>query len=228
MNTPRWYSWVDEHVRAWAWFIHELVGRPFVWLLCSPLGQRIRQTTEPNHWTLLRFPMAIIIAVLLFLREDGWAIVMYILSVLTDRFDGEFARLEHRESSFGELLDTTADSVLQSAVLLSVNWRYPILWESHTGLRLPLIAVSLEAVRLLGALILRMMPRFTSAVEALQPNMSGKFKMAAMALSVVCLLSKHVALAQQTMWIAIALSCLSMTRHLHDALTHKSQARAVA
>jgi phosphatidylglycerophosphate synthase len=219
MPLTTWYHAIDRRVRIVTWRVHDLVGLPFLWLLRSPIGLAIRRNTEPNHWTLIRFPMAVVLAILLSVREDGWAVGVYILSVLTDRFDGEFARLDNKSSAFGTLLDTIADSVMQSAVLISINARYPALWETHSAWRLPLIAVTLEAVRLLGGLILRMTPYFARRQHALQPNMSGKFKMATMALSVVLLLAQRPINAQHVMAIAIALSIYSMFRHLIDLLS---------
>lgn len=216
MNPSRWYMDVDRRIRWWAKRVHDLVGWPFQVVLFSPTGRWIRRNTEPNHWTLLRFPMAILLAILLYLRQDAYAIGLYVLSVLTDRFDGEFARLDHKSTPFGTLLDTVADAVMQSAVLLSLIGRYPPILSNHTAWRLPLVVVILEVLRLIGGLILRSIPKFAAHTKALEPNMSGKFKMAALAFSVLAILSGAVTVAQQSLLIAICLSAYSMLRHLYD------------
>lgn len=219
MINVRWYIRLDRRIRSWTNTVHDIVGWPFQNLLRSRVGQWIRRNTEPSHWTLLRFPMAIVIFVLLYLHHDGYAIGLYVLSVLTDRFDGEFARMDNKCSDFGTLLDTIADSVMQSIILLSLNNRFPIVFHSHPAWRLPLIAVCLEIVRLFGGLTLHSLPKFVGRIQALEPNMSGKFKMAAMALSVLAILCGVTPLAQQLMLAAIVLSVYSMLRHLYDART---------
>lgn len=219
MINARWYLRLDQRIRSWTNTVHDIVGWPFQNLLRSRVGQWIRRNTEPSHWTLLRFPMAIVILILLYLHHDYYAIGLYALSVLTDRFDGEYARMDNKCSDFGTLLDTIADSVMQAVVLLSLNNRYPILFHGHQAWRLPLIAVCLEVARLLGGLILHTLPQFSSRVHALVPNMSGKFKMAAMAVSVLAILCGVTPLAQQLMLAAIVLSVYSMLRHLYDART---------
>lgn len=215
------YQQIDSGVRHTAWWMHDAVGWPFQALLRSAAGLWIRRNTEPSHWTLLRFPLTLIIALLFMFRHDGWALGVYVLAVLTDRFDGEFARLDHKCTPFGTLLDTVSDSVMQSALLLSLAGRYPTVLADVPGLRLPIVAICLEIVRLIGGLLLRVIPYVTRrhTESAFQPNMSGKFKMAAMALSVVAILLQRPTLAQHLMWWAIGLSVYSLLRHLLDIVT---------
>ncbi|WP_353508965.1 CDP-alcohol phosphatidyltransferase family protein [Intrasporangium sp.] len=82
-----------------------------------------RLLTLPNVLSILR-----LVGVPLFLwaivaKEDGWALVILMLSGLTDYADGKIARTFHMESRFGQLLDPIADRLYILTTLVGLAWR---------------------------------------------------------------------------------------------------------
>ena len=78
----------------------------------------------PNILTLLRIAIIPIILVLLIngssQREVFWAFMLFVISALTDFFDGWLARKLKQESDFGRLFDPIADKMLIIAVYFAL------------------------------------------------------------------------------------------------------------
>ena len=78
----------------------------------------------PNILTLLRIAIIPIILVLLIngtsQTETMWAFILFIISALTDFFDGWLARKLKQESDFGRLFDPIADKMLVIAVYFAL------------------------------------------------------------------------------------------------------------
>ncbi len=217
MIAALWFS-IDRRLRSLAHWGHDVVGWPFRWFLeRTAAGHVIRRTTHPNFWSFLRIPMALIVGLCLAVGATGIAIGVYLLAVLTDRFDGEFARLDKKTSDLGELLDTVADSLLQAALLLGLAHRYPLLWSHHAWARWPYILVTLEVIKLIGGPMLAHLPAFRRCYRARRPNMSGKYKMVATSISVLFIMAHWTTSAQQMAALATAFSAYSLGRHLFDA-----------
>ncbi len=217
----RIYGYLDGLIRPSAHALHHQVGRPFRWLLETPAGQVIRRTTHPNFWSFIRIPMALMVGLCLAIGANTSAIVIYVIAVLTDRFDGEFARLDNKTSELGELLDTVADSLLQSAILLGLAHRYPSLWAPHVWCRWPYALVTLEVIKLIGGPMLAHLPAWRSCRRARRPNMSGKYKMLATSVSVLFIMAHWTAPAQQAAALATFFSVYSLGRHLFDAVDER-------
>ena len=78
----------------------------------------------PNILTLLRIAIIPIILVLLINGssqiEVFWAFMLFVISALTDFFDGWLARKLKQESDFGRLFDPIADKMLIIAVYFAL------------------------------------------------------------------------------------------------------------
>ena len=78
----------------------------------------------PNILTLLRIAIIPIILVLLIngtsQTETLWAFILFLISALTDFFDGWLARKLKQESDFGRLFDPIADKMLVIAVYFAL------------------------------------------------------------------------------------------------------------
>jgi CDP-diacylglycerol--glycerol-3-phosphate 3-phosphatidyltransferase len=76
--------------------------------------------TIPNILTLLRVAIIPIVVVLLIVGETEatrwWAFGLFLVSAVTDYFDGWLARKLKQESEFGRLFDPIADKLLVAAV----------------------------------------------------------------------------------------------------------------
>lgn len=210
------YSVLNGLIRPPAHRVHDIVGLPFRWLLHTAVGIWIRRNTHPNHWSALRFPLAIFCGVLISVDLVGWAILMFIIGVLTDRFDGEFARIDGLESDIGETIDTSADAVLTAAVMWGFAHRWPPMFAVWPAFTLGHTVLTLEGARLLGGLVLHSLTRTADEHQALKPNMSGKFKTGALALSVLLLVCQLPNWSAVILKIGLGLSVYSIIRHLID------------
>lgn len=201
--------WYDRGVDGAKW-LHRQTGRPFRWLLtATALGRWIRRNTDPNGWSLIRLPLAVIISLLLYHHHEAWAIIVFGLALMTDRLDGEFARLDGRTSELGMKLDTLADGIMVVALLLGLGDRLPLLGPAWSGLHAGYIIVGLELVRLIGGSIL-----------SSEPNLSGKYKMVLVGLGIILALGGYGNAAGQVLMVGIFVSLYSMGRHVYDWRRH--------
>ncbi|HZY66700.1 MAG TPA: CDP-alcohol phosphatidyltransferase family protein [Rubrobacteraceae bacterium] len=83
--------------------------------------------TVPNALSLLRLAMVPVVVVLLFMRADVTAVVVFILAAITDFLDGALAR-RTRPTLVGKILDPVADRLMLSsaAVVLAIREELPI------------------------------------------------------------------------------------------------------
>lgn len=85
--------------------------------------------TVPNFLSFLRIPMAV-----LFVYFYNWhnlkglliAVIILLLSALTDLLDGKIARRFQVVSEFGKILDPVADKITQACFIICLLNRYPI------------------------------------------------------------------------------------------------------
>ncbi len=84
--------------------------------------------TIPNLLTILRLILAPLLGFVLVIYPNSFgaklALIIFIISALTDFFDGYLARLLKKASSFGKLLDPIADKVLIIISLFSLIFFY--------------------------------------------------------------------------------------------------------
>ena len=84
--------------------------------LLFPLVRSIN--TDPNHITLLTYPLAIICAYFLYIKEYPLALLFLILSSVTDNLDGAVAKLHNRRTDFGNYFDAFSDKIQEFFVFM--------------------------------------------------------------------------------------------------------------
>ncbi len=88
-----------------------------------------RILTIPNALSFLRLlGVPVFLYLLLGPRQDGWALVVLVISAITDYADGKLARLLDQYSRLGELLDPAADRLYILAALVGFVIRGFIPW----------------------------------------------------------------------------------------------------
>ena len=93
----------------------------------SPLVSE-RTWTLPNVLSMLRLVGVPIFLWLILSHHDGWALVVLLLSGLSDYLDGKIARRYNLVSRVGQLLDPLADRLYIVSTLLGLAWRQIIPW----------------------------------------------------------------------------------------------------
>ena len=84
--------------------------------------------TIPNLLSLIRLLMIpLIIWLYCEAQQYGLAVIVILLSGLTDIVDGFIARKYHMVSDFGKILDPTADKLTQAALILCLSVRYQLM-----------------------------------------------------------------------------------------------------
>jgi archaetidylinositol phosphate synthase len=134
-------------VRAAAWPPHSICSnRPVnVWRdrlakWFSPLARRC--PLSPNAITILALILQLTAATLLYRRAFLLALPFVILGGLADAFDGIVARVQGRESRYGDFLDHFADRVADLALAAA--------WLIGSEVRAEIAAVALIAIMLNG------------------------------------------------------------------------------
>jgi CDP-diacylglycerol---glycerol-3-phosphate 3-phosphatidyltransferase len=89
--------------------------------------QSVRLVNLPNALTVLRLAVVPLFAVLL-LQESGqddagryWATLVFVLAIITDRYDGMIARRTGQVTEFGKLADPIADKALTGTALIGLS-----------------------------------------------------------------------------------------------------------
>jgi cardiolipin synthase (CMP-forming) len=107
-----------------------------------------RVLTVPNVLSSLRLVGVPLFLWLILTEHDGWALLVLMLSGITDYLDGKIARRFGLVSRLGQLLDPLADRLYILTTLLGLAWRDIIPW----WLVAALLARELLLVGLLGVL----------------------------------------------------------------------------
>jgi cardiolipin synthase len=107
-----------------------------------------RVLTVPNVLSSLRLVGVPVFLWLILSERDGWALLVLMLSGVTDYLDGKIARRFGLVSRLGQLLDPLADRLYILTTLLGLAWRNIIPW----WLVVVLLARELLLVGLLGVL----------------------------------------------------------------------------
>lgn len=102
----------------------------------------------PNVLSLLRIVLLPIFVVFYFNDLLAWALVVLLLSGLTDLFDGVIARRCNQITEIGKLLDPVADKLTQITVLMCLVVRYTAL------IPLAIICLIKEVLQTIGGWIL--------------------------------------------------------------------------
>lgn len=87
--------------------------------------QKNQILTIPNLLSLVRLLLIpVILWLYIGLKSNAWAIIVIILSGLTDVVDGFIARKYNMVSDFGKILDPVADKLTQGALILCLTVSY--------------------------------------------------------------------------------------------------------
>lgn len=92
----------------------------------SPVSDRV--LTPPNVLSMLRLVCVPIFLWLILTYQDNWALVVLVLSGVSDYLDGKIARHYNLVTRVGQLLDPLADRLYILSTLLGLAWREIIPW----------------------------------------------------------------------------------------------------
>jgi cardiolipin synthase (CMP-forming) len=87
-----------------------------------------RVVNLPNALSLLRLLLVPVFGWLLATDQDGWALLVLVVSGWTDFFDGYLARRWNQMTRIGQLLDPLADRLYILAALFGLGWREIVPW----------------------------------------------------------------------------------------------------
>lgn len=87
-----------------------------------------RVLTPPNVLSVLRLVCVPIFLWLILTHQDNWALLVLVLSGVTDYLDGKIARHYNQVTRVGQLLDPLADRLYILSTLLGLAWREIIPW----------------------------------------------------------------------------------------------------
>ncbi len=76
--------------------------------------------TVPNLLSLIRILLIPVFGVLFYNGEPLWAVVVLVISGLTDLFDGKIARRFNQVSELGKILDPVADKLTQITIAIVI------------------------------------------------------------------------------------------------------------
>ena len=87
-----------------------------------------RVLTVPNVLSFLRLLMVPVFLALIIGGQDGYALLVLVISSVTDFLDGQIARRFHQVSRLGQLLDPAADRLFIFTALVGLAIREVIPW----------------------------------------------------------------------------------------------------
>jgi cardiolipin synthase len=91
-----------------------------------PVSDRV--LTAPNVLSMLRLVCVPVFLWLILTYQDNWALVVLMLSGVSDYLDGKIARRYNLVTRVGQLLDPLADRLYILSTLLGLAWREIIPW----------------------------------------------------------------------------------------------------
>src|SRR5688572_19447530 len=74
--------------------------------------------TVPNLLTFLRMALIPVFASLLFYGYSGWALIVFVIAVVSDGIDGFVARRFRQETELGTIIDPIADKLLMTTAFI--------------------------------------------------------------------------------------------------------------
>lgn len=133
-------------------------------ILAKTVLPLIPKWVKPNHLTVVRFISIPFVAYLTWTENWAWLIPVFILSGLTDMFDGTLARVRKQITLWGTIADPAADKLLIGSVAV-------LFLAKEVSFLLAFVLVFLEFLIILGAYVRKRRGEYISA------NWSGKMKM---------------------------------------------------
>lgn len=80
--------------------------------------------TVPNLLSLIRILLIPVFGVLFYQGHIGWAVIVLVISGLTDFFDGKIARRFNQISELGKMLDPVADKLTQITIAIVIFFEF--------------------------------------------------------------------------------------------------------
>jgi len=118
----------------------------------------------PNAITLLRVFLTPLFISLLVYQRHGWALLIFIITALSDGLDGFIARTWQQKSALGTILDPIADKLLLVTSFLALTYLKAIpVW-------LMVIVVSRDGMLVVGALVVHIL----TGKLSVSPTILGK------------------------------------------------------
>jgi CDP-diacylglycerol--glycerol-3-phosphate 3-phosphatidyltransferase len=188
-------------------------------------AQAARVVNLPNALTTLRLAVVPVFAALL-LAEDGmedrsryWATLVFVLAILTDRYDGMLARRMNQVTDFGKLADPIADKALTGTALIGLSVLALLSWWVTLAI----------LVREVGVTVLRF---WVIRHGVIASSRGGKMKTVAQALAIgLYLLPIDGVLGTIRWWVmglALVLTLATGVDYVYRALTlRRTSARAM-
>jgi CDP-diacylglycerol---glycerol-3-phosphate 3-phosphatidyltransferase len=165
----------------------------------------VPKNISPNHVTLFRYASIPFILFFLSVGYNGWGIILFAISTLSDAVDGALARTRNQITDWGKINDPFADKLLISSVGAVVVSIYLSVYIITT-------IIAIEFLLILNAFF-KMKKKF-KVMSALWP---GKIKMILQSLGITFVLlyvlfpiSGFLILATYTLYAAIFFGLLSL------------------
>lgn len=143
----------------------------------------------PNWITLLRILLIpFFVAMLLKYKQMHleyfryYAIIIFALAVISDALDGAIARLRHKKTQLGTLLDPLADKLLLLSAILLLS--APIPGIKQLPIWIPVAFISRDLILIFGAIVIYMQNQEIT----IRPNLLGKLTTFCQMLTVIWLL----------------------------------------
>lgn len=129
----------------------------------------------PNILSLLRIGLLPFIVLSLKAGQNGLLLVLLVLAVLTDHFDGFFARRLGQVTEYGKILDPLADKICINTMVVALwLWRGFPLWAAA-------LIVARDLMIVIGALLIIKKRRLVPV-----SNWPGKWAVTFMAATIIC------------------------------------------
>jgi CDP-diacylglycerol---glycerol-3-phosphate 3-phosphatidyltransferase len=187
--------------------------------------QTVRLVNVPNALTVLRLLVVPVFAALLLSGDGadharrGWATLVFVLAILTDRYDGMIARRTNQVTEFGKLADPIADKALTGTALIGLSILNLLPWW----------VTAVILVREVGVTLLRFWVIRHGVIAA---SRGGKLKTVLQAVAVgLYILPLSGPLASARWWVmaaAVALTLITGVDYVYRALTlRRTSARAM-
>ncbi len=164
-----------------------------------------------NLLTTIRFFLVPIVGWLLYNNQNIWAIVVLVLSGLTDIFDGFFARKFNTVTSWGKLADPLADKLMQIMVLVMLFIKDKI------SIVIVIILILKEIFMVIGSYFL-----YKEDNVVVSANWYGKIATVLIYFAVIFIIF-NVPYASIIMILAVAFSLFSLLMYTLNFLKLKSQ-----
>lgn len=169
----------------------------------------------PNLLSAARVAMAPYVFVLLWRREYGMVLALFVLAAITDALDGIIARRFQADSRLGAYLDPVADKILLSGAFLTLAIDGAIeTWVAALVLGRDVLILAFAA----GIML------FTSRPRRFPPSIWGKASTAAQILFVLALLLHFVGFANA--WVVAALKWLTVALTIWSGLDYARRWRS--